>query len=66
VACKKKFKKNTLIDFPTTDPGPAALVRHLISKILACVLHIVHRTECCSIFSKASIEDGTALSNVKC
>lgn len=47
-----------------SNPRAPASVRDSISKCPVYVLHIVHRTECCSIFSKASIENPTALSNV--
>lgn len=57
----------TCIDYSpenNSDPRPAASVRNLTSKCPAYVLHIVRGTECYSIFSKASTENPTTLSNV--
>lgn len=59
-------KKYSEFSRPKNDSylRPAAVVRDLTCKFSVYVLHFVHRTECYSIFSKASSENPTALSNI--
>lgn len=63
--CKVKTCSQFLAPKTQFRSRPAASMTDLISKRPAYyVLLFVHRTECCSIFSKASIENPTAPSNI--